>query len=59
MTMTRQHFQLIADVLMDARTLTGDDDEMVDEVAHLFAAKLATTNENFDRDRFLKAAGAS
>jgi hypothetical protein len=53
MTMTRQHFQLIADVLHDA----GLTDEDRKYLSTLFANKLATTNPNFDRTRFLKACG--
>ena len=55
--MTRKNFELIARVIKNA-------DEVADEwareaLAEMFARELATTNENFNRDRFLKACGVA
>ncbi len=52
MTMTRQHFQLIAEVI---RT-TGDDYQERVKYALNFANRLASTNPQFDRDRFIDVA---
>lgn len=54
MTMTRQDFQLIADVISN---LNSDGGDPYTYVAEAFADKLADTNPNFDRARFLKACG--
>lgn len=51
MTMTRQHFQLIADVIERAMLAPADKQH----IAQRFATELAMTNHNFDRARFLKA----
>jgi hypothetical protein len=56
--MTRQHFQMIADVLKDA----GQHNSCIDRTAHEaiareFAVRLMATNPRFDRARFLKACG--
>lgn len=60
--MTRKDFELIAEVLKSSKPLTrlaGSKDRtfqwhcMVEE----FASRLATTNGNFDRERFLRACG--
>lgn len=48
-SMTRQHFQLIADVLKN--TIAPD------KVKIAFARALAKTNPGFNEDRFLQAAG--
>ena len=55
-TLTRQHFELIASVLADAKTESGtvDHASLVDR----FARELATTNRAFDLERFRRAAGA-
>jgi len=45
--MTRKHFQLIADVLRDSGAAA--------DLVFAMADALATTNPNFDRDRFLEA----
>lgn len=60
MTMTRQHFALIADVLKDSlqHNACGEDQRaMCDTIAHNMASALRTTNPNFNRERFLKACG--
>jgi hypothetical protein len=64
---TRRHFELIARVLADHRDhIIRDYREPIEEAAALdavaamgrrFADTLALTNPNFDRDRFLEAAG--
>jgi len=51
MTMTRQHFQLIADVLSDAPDVMTHD-----QVVAAFAAILSHTNPRFDRAKFVRAA---
>lgn len=55
--MTRKDFQLIADALRVAREYepTGSPEAILALVADVFADKLAGTNPNFDRARFLKA----
>lgn len=60
MTMTRQHFALIADVLKDElqhRACGESQRDMVYSVACEFARVLVRTNPNFNRERFLKACG--
>ncbi len=59
-TMTRQHFQLIADVLrktQEDNTPSGMTNELCSQIASTFANELAKTNPGFKRDRFLKACG--
>lgn len=63
MTMTRQHFALIAETIagfghydeehaeQDARTRS--------DLAYEFVRALRATNPNFNRDRFLRACGVS
>ena len=52
--MTRQDFQLIADVLSDPTLhLQGSKQRAL---ASRFADKLAETNPRFDRERFMRAA---
>lgn len=46
--MTRKHFQLIADALVEA--------EATIEQVKIMAKELASTNPRFDRDKFLLAA---
>jgi hypothetical protein len=57
--MTRQHFQFIADTLIEAQrdegTIGGR--AVVRAVAHRFARELHRTNSRFDEARFLKACG--
>ena len=61
--MSRQHFQLIADVLADsygrqAGNTTRQADirrEEIRDVALRFASTLRSTNERFDAERFLAA----
>jgi hypothetical protein len=59
MVMTRKDFVLIADLLSD--TLDGCENEserlLMRGLAFDFSVMLATWNANFDRDRFLTAAG--
>ncbi len=50
--MTRQHFQLIADVLNEYEF--ADPEDRVN-LANRFADRLRTTNPNFNRDRFIEA----
>lgn len=60
MTMTRQHFALIAKTLNDEfhHVACGQDQrDMVRSVAQFFASALAPTNPNFNRARFLRACG--
>jgi hypothetical protein len=63
MTMTRQHFALIAEVIKDAQSeftsaLGDEHGQMAQEIiSTLFASELRQTNPNFNRDRFLRACG--
>jgi hypothetical protein len=61
--MTRKDFELIAQVLKDARPRPDSVPVEVlkehDYVATCFAAKLRSTNPRFDSDRFKRAAGVS
>lgn len=52
-TMSRQHFQLIADVLADISL--GLDDKDFEWVVDKFADELEETNERFDRPKFVRA----
>lgn len=59
MTMTGQHFQMIADVVKDF-TFEGNEPKSSRALMALdFAARLQATNPNFDRARFLKACGVA
>ena len=62
-SMTKQHFEFIADVLNRARAgvvRTGDS-RVLDQFDASFvpgiADDLATTNKNFNRERFIAACG--
>lgn len=52
--MPRQHFEAIADVLRDA---PPEDREAADRIARELARTFKRFNPNFDRARFLSAAG--
>lgn len=60
-TLTRKHFELIADVMHRARTgvmRTGDGHVLAQFDAFFtpaVARELATTNPNFDAERFIEA----
>lgn len=55
MTLTRQHFSLIAKTI---KGLYLDGDESLREhIANTFANELSATNSNFDRAKFLEACG--
>lgn len=49
--MQRAHFQLIADVVYDAEL----SDSQRNQLAHEFARRLRSCNENFDEDKFIGA----
>lgn len=51
--MTRRDFQLIAGVLAETRNIEATSRELY---ARAFADALVSTNERFDRERFLRAA---
>ncbi len=51
MTMTRQHFTLIAEVISSSKPSEAT------QMAHAFADKLRETNSRFNRERFLEACG--
>lgn len=60
--MTRKDFELIARVLSDAHNALRADttrDDVVEYVAKRMAVDLATTNDLFDRERFLRACGVA
>jgi hypothetical protein len=52
-TMSRQHFQFIADTL--ANLSLALDEEDYDWIVWQFADELENTNERFDREKFIKA----
>jgi len=59
-TMTRKHFQLIADAVLESRRAEESRGArgyafVVDSVAAELARNLARTNPRFDADRFLRA----
>ncbi len=71
MNMSRQHFQLIAEVLADTKTEADKLTEStngktsygwkarsagINELAHEFADRLTETNPNFDRQQFIAVA---
>ena len=51
--MTRQHFELIAEIIRDGLNFTAENRA---HIARCFAQRLAPTNHNFDRERFIAAA---
>jgi len=57
--MTRQHFEALADALRRAKALceTRNQERGVERAAHCVADVCAASNPNFDRGRFLRAAG--
>lgn len=57
MRLSRQHFQMIADVLAGLKEEYGD---LVphDALVSRFAGALRSTNPQFSRDRFERAAGS-
>jgi hypothetical protein len=61
-SMSRAHFQFVADILADQRAHHEDNDspamaEAVAMIAHQFARELKATNPRFDRARFIAACG--
>jgi hypothetical protein len=54
--MTRKDFQLIADVMSDAKGALMDANAH-DALANAFARKLKATNARFDYNRFVDACG--
>ena len=54
MTMQRKHFELIAETVRDMPNANTTERR---NIAQWFADKLASTNPNFDRARFLRACG--
>jgi hypothetical protein len=57
--MTRQDFQLIADIIKDQRNLSvqAGVDPTPKMIAHAFADRLAQVNPRFNRALFLRACG--
>lgn len=57
--MSRKHFRAIADAIKAERSTTTDPAalEALDRVAQALAFTLASTNDRFDRSRFLAACG--
>lgn len=54
--MTRKDFVLIADVIATAKLMDGVPAHWNrSDIAHAFADRLASTNPNFDRARFIDA----
>lgn len=56
MAMTRKDFELIAKVLRNADEVA--DEQTLEALAEMFADELATTNPNFNRERFIAASTA-
>ena len=56
-TMTRQHFQFIADVIKAMPDHAPTLRQQKVSVARAFASELKATNSGFKKDRFLKACG--
>ena len=59
MKMTKQHFQLIADVLSMCRSNMhgANEDDVHDYIVREMTRALSGTNENFDSVKFQKACG--
>lgn len=57
MTMSKQHFELIADTINDLFMGHENWQRNLNQVAQKFAEALAETNPNFNQERFLKACG--
>ena len=59
--MTRKHFKLIADVLHEAHenAMGSVQHETLDRLTEEFADALKQTNQHFNKDKFLRAAGFS
>jgi hypothetical protein len=57
--MTRKDFELIAVTIKDARAITANalEKDLLNILANRFAAVLAGTNAQFNRDKFLRACG--
>jgi len=56
MTMTKQHFELVADVINEAEIHTVRGGEFMRQfIAKAFAMEAAMINPRFNRERFLKA----
>jgi len=54
---TRQHFELVAQVLNNYATNDKTQKEIVTAIAHAFAHVFGGNNSRFDRARFLRACG--
>ncbi len=67
MELQQRHFELIASTLSKSRSMLAEDGVtenpttagVMNFVATVFAIELGETNEAFDKERFLKAAGVS
>lgn len=57
--MTKEHFELIAETIKDARLHLDSETSAKarEQIAYRFAESLEDTNERFDRERFLAACG--
>ena len=59
--LTRKHFQMIADAVSETRSCDPGEQTTwrwaCDDLSRTLANKLATTNPNFNRQRFLEACG--
>lgn len=54
-SMTRQHFEFIARTIRALTSIPGIGRREQVQISHKFADDLSETNENFDRERFLRA----
>ena len=59
MKMTRQHFELIADIINDLELIEGgtETEALRKDIGRAFADKLAYTNSSFNRHKFLLRCG--
>ena len=55
--MSRKDFELIAEVIRNARGGSQDADAVLDSVTHRFAGALASTNPNFNKQLFIDKCG--
>ena len=55
--MTRKDFELIANIIYSLNVDSSDD--RIDRIALVFADRLKTANDRFDRSRFLEACGVT
>ncbi len=55
--MTRKDFELIAEVIRNARGSSQEAEAVLDSITYRFVGALASTNPNFDREKFISKCG--